>query len=194
MRLNKIPLITVVTVTALIVTLMGGAPANALTGKSDLQTTIQAKTDKAAAPITTPVGGPAPEWFRDPNFQPAEAMPAPSATSLFKTSTGTVSPMEVFVAMPFCRDVYGNYYWMSASDNPASCTQGYVKFYDSRNSSYLGAIDVYMLYWNMTRSTALSTAYGWCTSNFVCSNLLWTLVTAKIKPAWTLIRAIRFGL
>ena len=140
------------------------------------------------------VGGPAPKWFRNPNFHPGEPMPAPSATSIFKTSTGTVSPMEVFVAMPFCRDVYGHYYWMSASDNPASCTQGYVKYYDSRNSSYLGAIDVYMLYWKMTPSTALSTAYGWCTANVVCLALLSSLITSRISAAWTLIRSIRWAL
>lgn len=156
--------------------------------------TIQDKTGKTGAPMTSPVSGPAPEWFRDPNFQPAEPMPAPSASSSLKSPTGTVLPREVFVAMPYCRDVYGHYYWMSSSDNPASCTQGYVKFYDSRNSSYLGAIDVYMLYWNMTPSTAVSTAYGWCTSNFVCSNLLGALVVSKIGAAWNLIRAIRWAL
>jgi hypothetical protein len=46
-----------------------------------------------------------------------------------------------------------NHYRMAASANPANCTQGYVKFYDSRNSSTLGAIDVYMLYCNMKPST-----------------------------------------
>ena len=52
---------------------------------------------------------------------------------------------------------------MSASANPASCTQGYVKFYDSRNSSFVGAIDVYVLYCSMKPSTVVETAYNWFT-------------------------------
>jgi len=36
-----------------------------------------------------------------------------------------------------------------------SCIQGYAKFYDSRNSSFLGATDVYLLYWNMKPSTVV---------------------------------------
>jgi len=43
-----------VAVTALIVTLTGTAPASALTGHSDVQKTIQAKTGKTATPMTTP--------------------------------------------------------------------------------------------------------------------------------------------
>jgi hypothetical protein len=54
MRKGKIPLITMMAVTALIVTLTGAAPASALTGQSDVQKTIQAKTGKTAAPMTTP--------------------------------------------------------------------------------------------------------------------------------------------
>lgn len=40
-------------VTALIVTLTGASPASALTGQSEVQKTIQAKTGKTAAPMTT---------------------------------------------------------------------------------------------------------------------------------------------
>ena len=130
--------------------------------------------------------GPAPDWFRDPNFQPAGSMPEVPSTSL--------APDEVFLEMPYCRDVYANYYWMSASDNPASCTRGYVKYYDSRNSSYLGSIDVYVLYDNLTIATGIVTAIDWCTSNFICGTLAAWLISSKISAAWTLIRAIKWGL
>ena len=96
--------------------------------------------------------------------------------------------------MPYCRDVYGHMYWMSTSANLGSCTQGYVKYYDSRNGDYLAFYDVYMHYWKMTRSTALSTAYGWCSNNFICSIALETFLLSKVKPVWTLVRQVRFGL
>ena len=56
--------------------------------------------------------------------------------------------------------VYRNHHWVSASANPANCsTQGYVRFYDSRNSSFLVAIDVYVLYCNMKPSMVVQTSH-----------------------------------
>ena len=54
MRRNKIQLITMLAVTAVVVTLTAAAPASALTGQSDVQKIIQTKTGKTAAPMTTP--------------------------------------------------------------------------------------------------------------------------------------------
>ncbi|WP_150132576.1 hypothetical protein [Intrasporangium calvum] len=137
------------------------------------------------------VGGPAPDWFKDPSFLPTEPMPEVEVPKSTKSGNLVSEP---FVPMPYCRDVYGHYYWMSTSANVPSCTQGYVKYYDSRNGDYLAFYDVYRQYWNMTRSTALTTAYNWCTSNFICSIALEAFLVSKVKPAWQLIRAVRWGI
>jgi hypothetical protein len=136
--------------------------------------------------------GPAPDWFKDPASPPLTPMPKTSPEK--KGNKDTQRTSEVYLEQGYCRNVYGQYYWMSVGANPATCTQGYVKYYDSRNSSYLGAVDIYRLYWNMSPSTALVTAYNWCTNNFVCSALLGALVTKYIGAAWKLIRAIRWAL
>lgn len=54
MRRAKIVLVAMTAVTALVVTLTGTASASALTGQSDVQKIIQAKTGKTAAPMTEP--------------------------------------------------------------------------------------------------------------------------------------------
>ena len=151
--------------------------------------TDQSETVVTQGPIadrTVKAGTPAPGWFRNPNLKPATWRPVQQTT--------LKRPNEIFIANPYCRDTYGNYYWMNASANPASCTQGYVKYYDSRNSSFLGAIDVYSMYWKLAPSTAVTTAYNWCTNNWICSNLLYSLIASRISAARTLIRSIRWGL
>lgn len=105
-----------------------------------------------------------------------------------------IRELEPFVAMPYCRDVYGHMYWMPTSANIAQCTQGYVKYYDSRTGDYIAFYDVYMQYWRMTRSTALSTAYSWCSNNLICSLALEAFLLSKVRPVWTLVRQVRFGL
>lgn len=127
-------------------------------------------------------------------------MPKPISATSSLTGAGDIhpSPSEPFLAMPFCRDIYGHTYWLAADSNPYYCTQGYVKYYDSRNNSYMGAVDVYMVYWNITRSTALVTAWNWCTNNWVCSTIVGGIFFSKIsgpfKALWTIVRSVRFGL
>lgn len=163
-----------------------GAQASKEERSAKTPTGVTAVADESA------LGGPAPDWFKDPAFQPVEPMPEPEMES--KRNAAGNREAEVLVYMPYCRDVYGHMYWMSTSANLATCTQGYVKYYDSRNGDYLAFYDVYGHYWKMTRSTALTTAYNWCTSNFICSIALETFLLSKVKPVWTTVRSIRFGL
>lgn len=153
----------------------------------------QAAPTSSKAPVTATANtqdplGPAPDSFRDPSLAPKTTMPKASPEA--KGS----KMLEPMVVMPYCRDVYGHYYWMSSSANPASCTQGYVKFYDSRNSDFLGAMDIYGFYWHMSRSTALSTAVSWCTSNWLCNLVVGEIVLRRVGPAWDRIRQVRWGL
>lgn len=143
-------------------------------------------------PVESVPEGPAPQWFTDPDFTPNE--PMPEADSRSAGSRTAAREAETLVPMPYCRDVYGHMYWMSTSANLGTCTQGYVKYYDSRTGDYLAFYDVYMHYWKMTRSTALSTALSWCQANTICSLALESFLLSKVKPVWTLVRHVRWGL
>lgn len=150
------------------------------------QSRLGVDIEAVASATTTP--GPAPESFRDPDLAPLTPMPKGDK------SGSDVTAFEVFVVNQYCRDVYGSIYWLSSTANPANCTQGYVKFYDSRNSQYLGAMDIYGYHWNMTRSTTLTKAVSWCTNNWLCSLIVGEVILKKVKPVYDKIRKVRWGL
>lgn len=129
-------------------------------------------------------GGPAPARFRNDTSFPDRAW-------WLDNRQGQREPTAY---IGYCRDVWAHYYWMAVGENPANCTQGYVKFYSTRDSSYAGAMDVYRIYWHMDPRFTLQHAWNDCVRNFWCSLVVEAFILSKVKPVWLLIRKIRWGL
>jgi hypothetical protein len=106
------------------------------------------------------------------------------------------SAREPYIINQYCRDYYGNTLWLSPSENPANCTLGYVKAYDSRTSQYVGAMDIYGLYARLCATCTLQQAYDWCDARLWCKYgvivpmEIW--VGSKIRAVYLAVKARKF--
>jgi len=93
----------------------------------------------------------------------------------------------------WCRDIYGSVYYVS---NPASCTQGYVKFINTRTGKVDLTASIATLY-NYT--VPKQTFQTWSQANAACAKYVWcgviagigtTFIAGKLKLAWSTFRAL----
>lgn len=93
----------------------------------------------------------------------------------------------------WCRDVYGSVYYVS---NPASCTQGYVKFINTKTGKVDLTASIATLY-NYT--VPKQTFKTWSQANAACGKYVWCGITAglattfigsKLKLAWSTFRKL----